>query len=113
MPNTKSCWGRFKHNLTCETMKVLVTPKFFDDIGSILADMNFKYDDYEEQIDINRYDILILNCGTKKYPSNEVLEKYVAQGGIIYASDWTNDILEEVFGAVSYTHLTLPTTPYV
>ena len=36
----------------------------------------------------------------------------MGMGGILLAASCTNDVVEEV-NTVSYTHLTLPTTPYV
>ena len=52
------------------------------------------------------------------FKMNEVTLKYKK-----YSGDWSNEIKRELFGgaqvsavlpyAVSYTHLTLPTTPYV
>jgi len=58
-------------------------------------------------------DVMIINLSQGADPSENVAEFYAhvmrgARDTLLAASDWT-----QTLDAVSYTHLTLPTTPYV
>ena len=84
-------------------MKVLMTPRRYDDIASILDEMSVGYDDYVGFVDtddLSEYQILVLNCGTDSHPQAMAIKEFVNKGGVLYASDWTNEILIEAFGSL-------------
>jgi curved DNA-binding protein CbpA len=74
-----------------ESLKIAVTPPCYDNIGEIITSMGYNFTQiydlscYEV---LCQYDLLFLNCGWPVAEnSTEALQRFVAQGGILYASD--------------------------
>ena len=82
----------------------------WDDMGKLLSEMGQRYRDFDnlsfeellrrhEQKTLNEYDVIFLTCS----PAREAeqlkipLQSYVANGGILYASDWRYDTIATAF----------------
>jgi hypothetical protein len=83
--------------LTEKKLKIAVTTPYFDDIGSILNLLGYKFDeisidDLSNSSVTSQYDVICLNCAPgfeEKAPLHkENLRSFVENGGRIYASDW-------------------------
>ena len=81
-----------------------MTPPQFDDMGAVLKKMGISAvevtaDDLNNLSTWKKYDAIYLNCGSI-YPSDErtaALKKYVQDGGIVYASDYSGELIEAAF----------------
>lgn len=74
---------------------VYVTSPKYDNIGQILDNINFKYKPYQNDLSDAR--MVFLNCGTTSLVAVESLREFVNNGGVLYASDLTDKIIDEAF----------------
>ena len=86
--------------------KMAVTPVGYDDIGDILKQLNISADTIEESdlkdlAKLKQYEVVYINCSSGvDYISAEaapVVSQYVKEGGIVYASDYTNSLIQDAF----------------
>lgn len=82
--------------------KIYVTSSGCDDIGSILSSMKIAYSDFGEHNDYN-CDILFVNCLTRDYIDPRALQKYVKDGGCLYASCYADSAVKSAFPGVFET----------
>jgi hypothetical protein len=89
-------------------LKLAVTPKVYDDVGSLLEKLGKGFDKYTKITDsdlrnlpvIKDFDVIFLTCGQSRADDihqNEALRRYVEQGGTLYVSDWRFDALRGAF----------------
>ena len=75
--------------------RICVSSPAYDNIGQILDSMEIQYDAFtDKNFDC---DILFLNCATRDAIDARRLETFVKEGGCLYASDFTADIISVVF----------------
>jgi len=79
--------------------KLVVTKPCYDDIGQVLRMLDRPYTDYTPSTGFD-CDMFFLNCGTNDPINQQSLRKFVAQGGILYASDLTSSLVESAFPGV-------------
>jgi hypothetical protein len=86
--------------------KMAVTPAGYDDIGDILTQLNFNADviqesDLSDLVKLKQYEVVYINCsaGLDNYVTEAapVLNQYVKEGGVIYASDYANYLIQTAF----------------
>ncbi|OGD62327.1 hypothetical protein A2215_03790 [Candidatus Berkelbacteria bacterium RIFOXYA2_FULL_43_10] len=86
--------------------KMAVTPAGYDDIGDILTQLNFNADviqesDLSDLAKLKQYEVVYINCsaGLDNYVTTaaSVLNQYVKEGGVIYASDYANYLIQTAF----------------
>ena len=76
--------------------RIAVSSPCYDDIGKILDSLKIRYDAFN-RVKYN-CDILFLNCGTGDSVNSRDLERFVSNGGCLYASDLTlNAFLTNTF----------------
>lgn len=83
-------------------LKLAVTPEGYDDIGHILSNLGYSYDNIEisnlENLTLlSTYDVIFINCGAGLYgglSEGQALRIYVEDGGAIYASDWASSLID-------------------
>lgn len=92
-----------------------VTPSKFDDIGTVLDDINvgnINWDTVPANVDLQTlidgdYDVLFINCSSNADVDGEVIRGFVEQGGTVYASDWALDSIEDAFPERNITHVVM------
>jgi hypothetical protein len=118
LPNVKEYGGEKQ---STKKLKLAVTPSgktpkaggvgfdLWDDMGKLLDGLGegFKYETLTEdqmiqkhqQGTLNEYDVIFLTCsaGMDINKTKEPLFQYVANGGILYASDWRYDTIAKAF----------------
>ncbi len=88
-----------------ESDPIKKTTQKWDDMGKLLDELGagYRHDNItmHDAIDLkklNQYDVVFLTCaGGFEDQLKEVLPAYVAQGGILYASDWRFDAIAKAF----------------
>lgn len=91
-------------NALAQTSKLAVTPPKYDDMGDVLKKMGISAaevtdDDLNNLSTWKKYEAVYLNCGSI-YPSAErtaAIKKYVQDGGVVYASDFSGELIEAAF----------------
>lgn len=94
----------FSPTVSAQTSKLAVTPPQYDDMGAVLKRMGISVIEVSANSLDNlstweKYDAVYLNCGSI-YPSPEktaALKKYVQDGGVVYASDFSGELIEAAF----------------
>jgi len=76
---------------------IQVTSANYDNIGQILTKIDFKYESYAPQK--SPY-MIFMNCGTSTYVDPTEIRTYVQGGGILYASDLSDEVLVKAFPGV-------------
>lgn len=76
---------------------IQVTGHRYDNIGQILTKIDFEYEDYAPA---KKPYMIFVNCGTSTPINPNELHDYVAEGGVLYASDLSDQILMEAFPGV-------------
>ena len=85
------------------SLKLMATPKGYDDVGSVLQSMGLPFKLYEKGTNKLDCDIFFWNCLAKTYPSPSVVSQYVADGGCLYASCCAAEYLGSAFpGAIHF-----------
>jgi len=79
-------------------IKLIVSKPGCDDIGSILRSMNIKYRNYSP-VDF-KCDVLFINCLTSDFFDRIKLNRFVSEGGCLYASCYADEILKEAFPGI-------------
>jgi hypothetical protein len=82
----------------------------WDDMGKLLSEMGQRYRDFDnlsleellrrhEKKTLNEYDVIFLTCSPAREEDQLKipLQSYVANGGILYASDWRYDTIATAF----------------
>ena len=77
----------------------------WDDMGKLLRDLGqgYRYDEVtpDEMLlnpkRLDGYDVLFLTCAPDGMNLKEILREFVANGGILYASDWRRDAVAAAF----------------
>ncbi len=86
--------------------KIAVTPADYDDIGEVLENLGFQAEQIEEEdltslTTLSNYDAVYINCSATinliAEDAASTISDYVKNGGIIYASDWANTLIEAAF----------------
>lgn len=86
--------------------KLAVTPRGFDDIGEVLDNLGFSTTEINEAdlnnlSDLSKYDSVYINCSASidsvSSTAASIIADYVKDGGIIYASDYANSVIEAAF----------------
>ncbi|NIM47125.1 MAG: hypothetical protein GTN40_03135, partial [Candidatus Aenigmarchaeota archaeon] len=89
-----------------QTGKLAVTPSGYDDIGEVLEKLGFQADEIQEEdlasgSTLSSYDAVYINCSSSidSYVEDAatIVRDYVKNGGIIYASDYTNALMDAAF----------------
>lgn len=93
--------------------KIAVVTGLYDDIGSLVGDLAFDYDEINgrtgtalrdfllDEDRMRRYDVIFFNCGMMENWTQETstvasnLRSYVRNGGSVYASDWSYWLVEK------------------
>src|SRR3990172_12813245 len=100
-------------------LRIAVTPPEYDDMGIILTTMGWNYTDISSRdltfYDIlSQYDAIFINCSSEiatyanmpAFGSEEIranLERFVREGGTLYASDWAFEYIDKSFpGYIHY-----------
>ena len=78
-------------------LKIVVTSSGCDDIGEILRKMNVKYEDFDSQKNPYDCDILFFNCCTHSDINAMKLNRFVHNGGCLYASCYADETLHKAF----------------
>jgi hypothetical protein len=80
--------------------RICVSSPGCDDIGSILASdaIKIKYRNFAD--DHYNCDVLFLNCLTDDEVDPKELEKFVRNGGCLYASCYMDDVIDEAFPGI-------------
>lgn len=94
----------FSKDVLAQTSKLAVTPPLYDDMGAVLKKMGISVfdvtiNDLKNLSTWKKYDAVYLNCGSM-YVSPEItaaLKKYVQDGGVVYASDFSGELIEAAF----------------
>ncbi len=96
------------HQVEARPLRLAVTPKVYDDVGSLLEKLGKGFDKYTKVTDgdlrnlavLKEFDVIFLTCAqtnAQDIHQNEALRKYVDQGGTLYVSDWRFDALRGAF----------------
>lgn len=86
------------------TIKLVVSPPHYDDIGMVLQTIGLKYQDYENPGSLESCDIFFLNCGSSKVPEPHFLKEYIINGGCLYTSDLLFSMINQAFpGVIHFT----------
>lgn len=91
-------------NALAQSSRLAVTPPNYDDMGAVLKKMGISAqeviaNDLKNLSTWKKYDAVYLNCGSI-YVSPEItaaLKKYVQDGGVVYASDFSGELIEAAF----------------
>ncbi|MCS7191748.1 MAG: FHA domain-containing protein [Armatimonadetes bacterium] len=85
-------------------LRLAVTPVGYDDIGSVLRHLGFNVEQigFEALYDLahlRNYDAVFVNCheDLDRFESGQAIERYVAKGGVLYASDYACDVIKAAF----------------
>lgn len=76
---------------------IQVTTPHYDNIGQILSKLNFKYANYAPEK--SPY-MIFMNCGTSTDVGATEISDYVEQGGVLYASDLSDETLMRAFPGI-------------
>lgn len=86
--------------------KMAVTPAGYDDIGDILGQLGLSVDVIEESdladlTKLKQYEVVYINCAgsvdTIVTTAAPVINQYVREGGVIYASDYADYLIRTAF----------------
>lgn len=86
--------------------KLAVTPAGFDNMGDVLKKLGFQATEIQEKdlanLDtLKQFDAIYINCSSsidsQAKDAAPALRQYVQDGGIIYASDWADSIMQTAF----------------
>lgn len=91
-------------NVFAQSSSLAVIPPKYDDMGDVLKKMGIpaqevSADDLNNLSTWKKYEAVYLNCGSI-FPSIEgtaALKKYVQDGGVVYASDFSGELIEAAF----------------
>ncbi len=85
-------------------LRLAATPPHYDDIGSVLWQMGFRAEtigihDLTDFQRLQQFDAVFVNCsdGCRNFSDGRALTQYVAEGGILYASDYACDVVAAAF----------------
>jgi len=88
-------------------LRLAVTPAGYDDIGSVLQRIGFAPDNIGlwDLRNLNRlrlYDAVFVNChkALTDFSDGQAIAHYVAEGGVLYASDYACSVIEAAFPQV-------------
>lgn len=73
---------------------IYVTSPGFDNIGDVLQSMGAAFEPFRGVYDC---DLLFVNCGTGDSLDPALLQRFVHDGGCLYASDLTSDLVSAAF----------------
>ncbi|MGB1206204.1 MAG: hypothetical protein ACPG5B_11190 [Chitinophagales bacterium] len=73
---------------------IQVTAAKYDNIGQILGGINVAFSEYNTS---ETPQMLFLNCGSETKVKSYDIRTFVENGGTLYASDLTNELLENAF----------------
>lgn len=73
---------------------IQVTTPHYDNIGQVLTKLNFKYSNYAPEK--SPY-MIFMNCGTSTDVGATEISNYVENGGVLYASDLSDETLLRAF----------------
>lgn len=76
---------------------IQVTNPHYDNIGQILTKIDFKYESYAPE---RKPYMIFINCGTSTPINPQDLTNYVENGGVLYASDLSDEVLQKAFPGV-------------
>ena len=86
--------------------KLAITPAGFDDMNEVLKDLDYnaveiEEDDLSSLSTLSEYDAVYINCSSAvdivAEDAKDAIKDYVENGGIVYASDYANSIIEAAF----------------
>jgi len=86
--------------------RIAVTPTGYDDIGAVIRQLEYPFKQVQESLlydaaKLSEFDVLFINCSSScrghAGKASKALEKYVADGGTIYASDHASDYIAVAF----------------
>ncbi len=80
-----------------ESGHIQVTAANYDNIGQILTKIDFKYESYAPE---KKPYMIFMNCGTNTNVKTNVINDYVKEGGILYASDLSDETLKKAFPGI-------------
>ena len=80
-----------------ESGHIQVTSAHYDNIGKILTKIDFKYASYAPE---KKPYMIFMNCGTDTKVEPTVISDYVQEGGILYASDLSDETLKKAFPGI-------------
>jgi hypothetical protein len=90
-----------------DTNPLTKKPELWDDMGKLLRNLGKGYDEFDivearnllsmDPKKLQEYDVLFFTCAPKGQELKDVLRNYVANGGILYASDWRYDAVAAAF----------------
>ncbi len=93
-------------------LSIAVTPVGYDDIGSVLTSMGWTFTEIQgDQLSdyefLAQFDVIFINCPVDVYdtssPVTDSLERFVREGGTLYASDWAFEYIDTTFpGYIHY-----------
>jgi len=92
--------------MTQADYKLIVVPGRYDDLGSILKKLGYKYQEVNSTDELGKSNLLksckaiFVACGANLYAGKEtiaLLREYVKSGGAIYASDLACALIETLF----------------
>lgn len=87
-------------------LRIAVTPKGYDDIGAVMRRLEYPFKQVKEALlydagNLSEFDVLFINCSSScrghAAKASKALERYVADGGTIYASDYASDYIAVAF----------------
>lgn len=87
-------------------LKIAVTPEGYDDIGTVIRKLEYKFKKINESsLDdaskLSLFDVVFINCSssceTNASRAQKALQRYVNQGGTLYASDYAADYIAGAF----------------
>ncbi len=88
-------------------LRLAVTPAGYDDIGSVLQHFGFNveqisFDTLHNSMWLRNYDVVFVNCHQDLigFRNGQAVERYVAEGGILYASDYACDVVKAAFSNI-------------
>jgi len=73
---------------------IQVTKPHYDNVGLVLNRVGFKFTTYNPSIKTN---LLFLNCGTTTPLNPSKIRSFVQNGGVLYASDLTSELIQKAF----------------
>jgi hypothetical protein len=77
--------------------KIYVTSPGWDNIGEVLSSMGVAFEPFAGVYDS---DLLFVNCGTRDHLDAASLQRFVRDGGCLYASDLTSGLVSTAFPGV-------------
>lgn len=87
-------------------LRIAVTPAGYDDIGAVMRQLEYPFKQVQESLlydagKLSGFDVLFINCSSSCRShagrASKALERYVADGGTIYASDHASDYIAAAF----------------